>query len=92
MVIGGGVIYVDAVGKPHNALLTAVWGEVDETNGTYPGVNVVFVSGDETKDDPYGRQIERDTSVVHKGDQYAHGNYWMWPDEELTPRMAPTLK
>jgi len=46
-----------------------------------PGCNLVCVSGDVAKTDPYGRQIERATSVVHRSKQAAHGNFWHWPDE-----------
>lgn len=46
-----------------------------------PGCNLVYVDSDKTKHDPYGRQIARETSVVHKSKQPAHGNYWCWPDE-----------
>jgi hypothetical protein len=46
-----------------------------------PGCNLVFVSGDEARNDNCGRQTEIETSVVHKGNQIAHGNYWCWPDE-----------
>lgn len=46
-----------------------------------PGCNLVYVDGDRTKNDPYGRQISRETSVVHKSKQPAHGNFWCWPDE-----------
>jgi hypothetical protein len=53
--LGHAVIYHDPVGTPHDALVTAVW------SPTY--INVVFVSGDDTKQDPYGRQIERSTST-----------------------------
>ena len=41
-----------------------------------PSVNVVYVDGDETKVDPYGRQIARSTSVVHRSNQAAHGMFW----------------
>lgn len=41
-----------------------------------PSINLVYVSDDGTKTDPYGRQIERSTSVVHKSNQSAHGMYW----------------
>lgn len=79
MQIGDAVIYVDPVGKEHDALLTAVHGttwhradgeEVLET------VNVVYVSKDEAKRDPYGGQIERESSVIHQGGTQAHGRYW----------------
>lgn len=46
-----------------------------------PGCNLVFVDKEAAKIDPYGRQISRSTSVVHKSKQPAHGNYWCWPDE-----------
>jgi hypothetical protein len=43
--------------------------------------NLVWISGDEQRTDSYGRQLIRESSVVHKGSQPAHGNYWVWPDE-----------
>lgn len=46
-----------------------------------PGCNLVFVSADEARNDVAGRQTEIATSVVHKGQQVAHGNYWCWPEE-----------
>lgn len=53
--IGDVVVYTDGYRRDHDALVTAVWG---------PNcVNVVFVSGDGAKEDTYGRQIERETSV-----------------------------
>jgi len=70
------VVFVDAVGKRHEALLTEVWGEAAPCS-----VNLVYVSGDPSKTDPYGRQIERETSVVHKSYQSAHGMYWAFADE-----------
>lgn len=80
--VGSEVIYIDAHRVKHSALVTHVWpsGQADG-GGHQPGCNLVYVSGDETKTDPYGRQIERATSVVHKSVQPAPGNYWCWPDE-----------
>lgn len=74
--IGDAVIYVDDKGVEHNALVTAVWANEYENSGK-PGLNLVFVSGDEKKEDTYGQQIERQTSVCHKVVQPAHGNYWV---------------
>ena len=72
MDIGQPVVFVDAVGKRHNALVTAVF-----TRGEEPcGVNVAFVSGDPNAQDQYGRQLLRETSIVHKDHQPAHGMYW----------------
>lgn len=81
--VGQHVLYVDELSKPRPALLTAVW----RSTGAYmphsrvPGVNLVVVSDDEKKDDPYGRQIERVTSVVHVTNQPAPGWYWCLPSE-----------
>lgn len=72
--VGDVVRYVDAVGKSHYALVTAVWGNFVE--GSAPSLNVVFISDDEAKTDPYGVQIERNTSVVHHSHQEAPGLYW----------------
>lgn len=81
---GAAIVYVDEFGKPHDALVTT-WHGLDHYRvhapQLEPGVNLVLVSQDETKTDSYGRQIERKTSVCHKGVQPAHGWYWMWPEE-----------
>lgn len=79
--VGDVVIWHDPTGVPHNALLTAVW------SPTY--VNLVIVSGDETRTDSYGRQIERNTSQTHKSQTKVHGNYWRYEDEEPNPYVPP---
>lgn len=66
------VIYVDSKGREHNALVTSVNGPSDQT----PSVNLVYISKDEERNDSWGRQIERDSSVVHESNQSAHGRYW----------------
>lgn len=71
--IGTAVLYVDEVQKVHNALVTADWSYGSNTPGS---INLVFVSGDEDLDDPYGRQIVRKTSVTHQSMQSAPGFYW----------------
>lgn len=77
------VIYVDPRAKRHPALLTSVHdsGCTAETEEEYPSVNLVYVGDDVSKHDPYGTQIERETSVVHRAHQSAHGNYWEFPGE-----------
>lgn len=81
--IGAHVIYVDARGVRRDALVTTWWGATEEQIKLYgtPGTNLVFVSGDENRNDGYGRQTEHNTSVTHKSKQVAPGNYWCWPDE-----------
>ena len=77
MKIGDHVLYVDALSRPRQA----------------PGLNLVLVSNDEAKDYPYGRQIERETSVVHVSNQPAPGAYWCREheydaDRDVTLRIA----
>jgi hypothetical protein len=57
--VGSTVIYTDGYRCDHQALVTAVWGP--------DCINVVYVTGDESKTDTYGRQIERQTSVWSAG-------------------------
>lgn len=78
--IGDPIVYVDAYRTRHNALVTRVWGS-SPGGGGQPGCNLLWVSGDDTKTDPYGRQIERATSVVHLSGQPAGAFCWCWPDE-----------
>lgn len=43
-----------------------------------PSINVVIVSDDDKKTDPYGRQLDsRPTSVPNREQQAAHGYYWV---------------
>lgn len=81
--IGSAIIFVDGHGVRHNALVTIVWGQVEAYRSPTgePGCNLLFVSGDPTREDSCGRQMERQTSVVHKSNQVAHGMYWCWPEE-----------
>jgi hypothetical protein len=71
MEIGETVTYVDPMQKEHRSLITAVHG-----SGDSPSINLVYTSDDPAKYDPYGRQLERATSVVHQTSQMAKGNYW----------------
>lgn len=86
--VGAHVIWTDAVGKQHPAIVTAVWG--DPAN-CVPCINLVVVSDDESKQDTYGRQIERQTSVVHRSTQPAHGWYYMMPGDTPNP-VAPVQR
>lgn len=80
--IGDYVVFADPYGVEHDALITQVWDNGGDSE-TYPnpGVNLVYVSGDESKHDQYGQQIERTTSVVHRTSQSAHGMFWRRIDE-----------
>lgn len=83
--VGGHVIYVDAEGRQNDAVVTAIWGDPEKD---VPCINVVFVSGDPARSDSYGRQIERETSVVHRSNQLAHGRYYMMPGDTPNPVAA----
>jgi hypothetical protein len=69
---GDVVIYVDEVGVEHDALVTQYWGG-SQPNGA---LNCVYVTSDEDKRDPYGRQLERASSVSRQSEHTAHGRYW----------------
>lgn len=85
--IGQPVTVVDSVGKRHHGLITNVFGvgtpeEHKEKYGSWPCVNVVFVSEDEDRKDTFGRQIERFTSFSHKSSMPGvHGMFYLFPDE-----------
>ena len=79
--LGQKVIFCDPKGNDHDALVTTVWSQ--------ECVNVVYVSGDETKGDTYGRQIERSTSLPRGNRPWVHGNYFRTDDEEKLPYKAP---
>ena len=87
--VGGHVKVVDVLGVEHDALVTVVWNsghtaeKFREIYSQWPSLNVLYVSGDENKNDQYGRQIERDlTSLCHRDVQNGcPGRYWFFPDE-----------
>lgn len=67
-------VFFDPHGKPHDALITEVWGP--------QCINVVFCSDQEKERDDYGQKLVRFTSVMHGSVRQAHGNYWLLPGEE----------
>lgn len=77
--IGDHVIFVDPVSEERNALVTNVW--ADPNSQTAPGLNLVMIDKDDSRTDPYGRQIHRETSVVHESMQAAPGFYWKLPSQ-----------
>jgi hypothetical protein len=85
--IGDAVRYTDEHAVEHFALVTQTWlygkklEEHKAQHGQYPSLNLVFVVLEASKSDPYGHQIERPTSVVHKNQQAAPGRFWRFLDE-----------
>jgi hypothetical protein len=83
--LGKAVVFCDSKMVDHLAMITCVHGE-----GEAPCVNLVHVSDDPTKQDNYGRQIERVTSVSHgSSGGCAHGFYWRREHEERIPWSPP---
>ena len=70
--VGEVIRVTDEHGIEHDALVTIYFG------GSYPdgALNCVFVSNDESKNDPYGRQLERLSSVSRQSQHTAHGRFW----------------
>ena len=79
--IGDVVVWHDSKGVAHNALVTCVW--------TPTCINLVVISSDGSKEDCYGRQIERHTSQSHASVNNVHGYYWRFVDEAPNPYVAP---
>ena len=82
---GTTVIFVDPLGVRRQALVTQ-WHCSDNREEWLrlqqeTCCNLVWVTNDEKRRDTYGQQLIRESSVVHKSSQPAHGNYWCWPDE-----------
>ncbi len=89
--VGQRVIFHDAKGNARDALILIVWDP--KSHGDMLGcINLVIVSDDENKQDQYGRQIERESSVVHKSNSNVHGNYWRYENEKPIPYSAPSKK
>lgn len=76
--IGDSVRVVDENYNEHTALVTAVHGNFD--TAYTPCINVVYVSGEEAKRDPFGRQLERMSSLQHltqgPSQMPRPGRYW----------------
>lgn len=73
--IGDPVTFVDEHGMERPALVTAIWGN-EVFDDDPPSLNLVIVEKDQGATDQYGRQIRRETSVVHQKRQAAGGFYW----------------
>lgn len=76
-VVGQHVRIVDETYEEHDALVTSVHGV--GYNDVGPSINVVYITSDQLKHDPYGQQIERLSSLGHfnatKG-MPKRGRYW----------------
>lgn len=88
--IGDHVTIVNETYETHDALVTAVHGtgyaghpasdDFEENKGYGPSINVVYVSSDPAKRDPYGNQLERLSSLSHYNSTInmpKRGRYWI---------------
>lgn len=63
-----------------------------EPGESWPCINLVIVSPNPECQDPYGRQLERHTSVVHQSNSSAVGYCFRFEDERLrTELRQPTV-
>lgn len=72
--VGEAVLYTDPYGHSFDAVVTADWNITEEN--PLGSINLVYVSGNTSETDQYGRQIKRDTSVPHRTNQSAPGRFW----------------
>jgi len=80
--VGDHVVFTDAHRKDHSALVTEVWdGGVEQVRESLPAINLLYVVKDESRMDQYGRQIERESSAVHRAMNSAGANCWRMADE-----------
>ena len=80
------ITYVDPHGVRRAALVTTWHCSNNREHWLASGnqetcCNLVWVTSDPRRTDSYGQQLVRESSVVHKGSQPAHGSFWTWPDE-----------
>lgn len=75
---GDAVKIVDEKYGEYVGLVTCVHGNFSDY---IPCINVVYVSADETKRDPYGQQVERMSSLQHLSQGPSNmprpGRYWL---------------
>lgn len=70
--VGQAVCLLDEVGTEHVGLVTAVHGP-----SATSALNVLYITDDPTKRDPYGQQVERLSSISHRDNAGgAAGRYW----------------
>ena len=79
MKAGDVIEVVDSHSVHHQALITIVHDGGTGEPGPW-AINVAYVTDDAAKTDPYGRQIERMTSVPAKSKHSAAGYFYLLPE------------
>lgn len=85
---GDAVVFVDSESRIRPALVTHVWLGAGGSR-EFCGTNLVVVEDDPKREDSYGRQVRRETSVTHMAQQSAPGMYWRRTDEPGKPTERP---
>lgn len=79
---GDHVIFTDTHRRQHSALVTEVWDSgAEQRMDSLPALNLLYVVSDDTRMDQYGRQIERESSVVHRKMNSAEANCYQLTSE-----------
>lgn len=79
--VGGHVIYADEYRLEHDALVTDVHSP--------DCINVLYVSGDSSKNDSHGRQVERASSVSRHSEAQGFGRSFRHPSTEKPEYREP---
>lgn len=75
LTMGQVVLFVSEKGEKIHALVTFVFHGM---SGKSDGCNLVFVTTDPARQDSFGAQIERKTSVPHRTGTPAPGYFWQY--------------
>jgi hypothetical protein len=95
--VGAHVVFITSDRRRVNALVEVVHAgaanaeEHREKYGSWPCINVLYISPDADKQDQYGRQKERASSVSHGFQQGVPRGYcWLWASEaeNMSPEEA----
>lgn len=93
-------IHGDPLGRTYKLREDGDGGELDEEGNpvmenpgsNWPCINLVIVSPNTDCQDPYGRQLERHTSIVHQSNSSAVGNCFRFEGEKLMDQFRqPTV-
>lgn len=78
------VVYVDALGRPHNALVTDIQGPVKfSPPETVPSVSIAHVDIHTKFSGHLGHKVQRYFAVAHSSRTSGPGHFWRMPEEKL---------
>jgi hypothetical protein len=81
--VGQPIMFIDTHRVARHAIAIHWWmpGKDSPYSEEWAAVNLMLADPDPQKEDTYGRQICRETSVPHLSANPAKGFCWCWPDE-----------